>query len=30
VKEYKVIDLSYSDDPNRHLKEVRGYHEGEG
>lgn len=25
VKEYKVIDLSYSPDQRQHLKEVRAY-----
>jgi hypothetical protein len=30
VKLYKVLDLSYSDDPAQHLKEVGAYHEGDG
>lgn len=30
MKEYKVLDLSYTDDPERHLAEVRAYHEGDG
>lgn len=30
MKQYKVLDLSYTDDPERHLREVRAYHEGDG
>lgn len=30
MKLYKVLDLSYSDDPAQHLKEVGAYQEGEG
>ena len=30
MKEYKVVDLSYSQDPRRHLKDVAAYHELDG
>jgi len=30
VKEYKVVDLSYSQDARQHLKDVRAYHELNG
>lgn len=30
VKEYKVVDLSYSQDARQHLKDVRCYHELDG
>lgn len=30
MKEYKVVDLSYSQDPRQHLKDVRAYHEQDG
>lgn len=29
-KQYKVVDLSYSQDARRHLKDVRAYHELDG
>lgn len=30
MKEYKVLDLSYSSDPEQHLTDVRAFHEREG
>ena len=30
MKQYKVVDLSYSQDPRQHLKDVRAYHELDG
>lgn len=30
MKEYKVVDLSYSQDPRQHLKDVAAYHELDG
>lgn len=29
-RQYKVVDLSYSQDPRQHLKDVRAYHELDG